>query len=148
MIHKLIFANIHNFIEQDDTAHLPPIVYRIQTKCRMYTINHPMTQEEAHLALSFMDDPKFKEIVDREVSFIIVALELMRLYIEKVDNATTLNINKGKLLMSYRIFVEGMLTLKQIDRERYEEKRKTIDDSKDMALALFSYIYNKLEKYE
>jgi len=146
MIHKLILANIANFIEQDDTAHLPPIAYRLKSKCRMYTINHPMAKEEAKIALSFEDDPKFIAIIDREISFIIVALELMRLYIEKVDNATNLNINRGKLLMSYRVFVKGMLKLKQIDKEKYEEKKAIIDDSKEMALLLFSYIYSKLER--
>jgi len=89
---------------------------------------------------------KLKKI---DVSFVVYALELLRLWVTEVPKEHRKNIYLGvgnkKLLKGKSVFVVDMLKLKQRDEEKYKETREIIDVSTLTAKQFFFYMFEQLK---
>ena len=103
---------------------------------------------ESKLLQKLGKDPIVEKIKTVEVSFVVYAMELMRLWVLNVPREVRKNIYLGvsnkKLLLGRGHFVKTMLQLKQTDKESYTEKREIIDVSVLNAKHFFAFFENKL----
>ncbi len=84
-----------------------------------------------------------------EVSYVIYALELLRLWVTQVPREVRRNIHLGvgnkKLMMGKASFAIHLLKLKQQDMDTYKEKKKIIDESVKTARLFFHYMLEELQ---
>ncbi len=85
-----------------------------------------------------------------EISYVIYALTLLKLWVEQVPRNVRKNVYLGvsnkKLLKGRSHFAISMLKLKQTDEMKYKELRGIIDDSVLTAKKFFSYSMEHLVK--
>ena len=103
---------------------------------------------EAEYLQSFNGDQTLERIKRVEVSFIVYAMELLRLWVEHVPKEHRKHIYVGigeKHLKKGRAhFTMQMLELKMRDANTHKEKRQIIDDSVLSAKHYFNYFEEKL----
>ena len=115
---------------------------------RSFMVMGRFSKEEQKLLQELGEDPIMEKIKMTEVSFVVYALELMRLWVTEVPRKVRKNIYLGvsnkKLLLGRAYFVKTMLHLKQTDEESYKEKRQIIDDSVLNAKHFFAFFEERL----
>jgi len=103
--------------------------------------------EAKHLQ-SFNGDPTLERIKNQHISFVIYALELLRLWVERVPKEHRKHIYVGigeKHLKKGRASIAvQMLDLKLRDADIHKEKRQIVDESVLNAKHFFNYFEEKL----
>ena len=125
-----------------------PLHKNIVSGIRSYMTFGRFSKEESMLLQELGKDPIVENIKTVEVSFVVYAMELMRLWVLNVPREVRKNIYLGvsnkKLILGRGHFVKSMLHLKQRDEESYKEKREIIDASVLTAKHFFAFFESKL----
>jgi len=115
---------------------------------RSFMVMGRFSKEEQERLKILGEDTIMEKIKNKEVSFVVYALELMRLWVTEVPREVRKNLYLGvsnkKLLLGRAYFVKTMLHLKHTDEENYKEKRQIIDESVLNAKHFFSFFEDKL----
>ena len=104
------------------------------------------SKEEAELVIAIGKEPALKAITDTNISFVVFALEILKLWVELVDKKDRphLNISDKRLKTGRSKFVVSMLKLKTSDPEKYTELREIINDSVITAKKFIMYTHRRL----
>jgi len=101
------------------------------------------TQEEVKRLSEYNDDPELRKIVDGEYSFIVFAVELIKLWVENVPKEGRKSIHLGvsddKLKIGRAILTMDMLKLKMQNKDSHAEYRELINDSAIRAKRFYAY---------
>ncbi len=123
---------------------------RLISGIRAYQTMGRFSQEEAKLLQELGETETAKKIKQKEISFVVYALELMKLWIEEVPvqyrKSIYLGVSNKKLKLGRATFAMGMLRLKKEDKERYDNLKEIIDESVINAKHFFGYFQNELVK--
>ncbi len=107
---------------------------------------HRFDDEEARLMMELGKEPAMKAITEVHISYVILSLELLRLWVELVPKQyrPSLNISDKRLKTGRSFFVISMLRLKSADKEKHEELKEIIDDSVLTARKFIAYTHRRL----
>ena len=143
-----VVSQLENEIEDGDTE-LPTIAYRLYGQGKLWLRTHSFRDDETKLLLDMKDDDEFDTITMHEVSFLLFALELMRIYSERIKKKKMpmLNISDKKLLMGSKRYVMDMLKLKRRDKAKYDELKELFRTTEQVATELYEYMWNKITKH-
>ena len=127
-----------------------PLHKKIVSGIRSYMTFGRFRKEEAKLLQELGEDPIMQKIKAIEISFVIYALELLRLWVTEVPRKARksiyLGVSNKKLLMGRATFATTMIQMKRKDEDVYKEKREIIDSSVINAKHFFSFFEEKLVK--
>lgn len=94
------------------------------------------------------NDAKLNALKKQEISFIVYAMELIKLWLENVPIQHRKHIHLGvsnkKLRAGRAYFALLMLQQKQLDKNEYDKKKEIIDVSVITAKHFFSYMKERL----
>ena len=142
---KLILAaQVAYFMDKDKeefgTDYWLPWFFRLNANAKVYSKMRKILPEDLKCLNQIDNDVVFLMNKEKEVSYIIFVLELMRLYAENFPEKYfhNFNISKKKLLFGFRHYTIAMLNAKLKDRELYDEKKKIMEDSKKVALNTYN----------
>jgi len=145
LFNKIILFTAHTYFgEHKKEAKLPEKAKKIDTALNMFTKTTGFLPDEVKTIQSH--NKEVQEITRKEVSYIVFALHLLKLWSDKIPKSKRfLAINDKHLKYSKAMFTTEMLTIKHTNKEVYEEKKQIIDDSIKIAEDFFNYHYNKLK---
>ncbi len=137
-------ANIVKYLDLEisDGTPIPTPILKFKTMAWRYRQINDFSSEESKYLIALSEDPKFRKIIEQEVSFLVMVAEFIRLYIEEVpkDKRVQMNISDNKLKGGFRDYVKGMLVLKQVDPIKYKDKREIMDNTRTMAREFFWFL--------
>ena len=109
---------------------------------------NPFTQEQAMICLEFGNDPELDKIMQREVSFTIFTLELMKIWTMTVpkEKRPYLGVSDKHFKLGASEFWKPMLQLKKTNGYKHGLKKEIIADSKEVAEQFFKYHWEKLNE--
>jgi len=147
---KLVLYTCEAYITKsiEDELTIAPIHKNLQIAIRGYMIMGRFSPLEAKRIISLNKDEKLKAITEKNISFLVYVLELIKLWVDDVPkkHRPHLNISDKKLRVGRSLFAMGMLKLKQSDEDKYQELRDIIDVSVDVAREF--YEFNRLHLIE
>lgn len=150
LFNRLILFTVEAYIAraiEDGTTH-EDFHKKLVGGIRSFMVMGRFSKKESERLQKLGEDPIMEKIKNQEISFVVYALELMRLWVTEVPREVRKNIYLGvsnkKLLLGRAYFVKTMLHLKHTDEESYKEKRQIIDESVLNAKHFFSFFEEKL----
>ena len=153
-LNKIILFLVQDYIvsaqsqktKEGKQVQTPPQLTHLRASIAGFKKFHMFTIEEAEELSLIAKEEGLLEILDQDVSYIIVTMELMKLWTQTIPK------NKRPVLISDKHFKLGgsyfwnaMIYLKSEANDEYIEKKNTIDNSKKMANDFWEYHYNKLK---
>ncbi len=130
---------------------IPTPILKFNTMANQYRLINDYTPEERDHIIELGATEKFKEITNNEISYLIMVVEMTRLYIEEIPKKKRfpcLNVSDDKLRGGFREYTMGMLRLKKANPEDYTDKKEIMDNSRTMARELFWYLLTNLKGKE
>jgi hypothetical protein len=144
-----VLFTIHEYLETTikESKSVDDFVYQLRSTLAGYKSFHRLSADEAEILMNLGKDEVMMNIVDEEISFLIFALELLRIWTEFYPKSErpSLNISDKRFKGAVGAFVIPMLKLKQSDPERYDRMKPIITDSKMTAKKFFMYAEEKLK---
>ncbi len=127
-----------------------PLHKQIVDGVHSYLMVGKFSGEEAKMVLEMGDDEYLKNLKEIQISWVVYALELLRLWVTEIPHqdrkAIYLGVGNKKLKLGPGVFVMSMLNLKKEDKEKYEELSALIKESKITAKKFFMYTKNQIEE--
>jgi len=129
-------------------ADVPPILHKLEGAISVFKRNNQFSIAEAKQVLKIAQSDEITDIMSKEVSFMIFAFELMKIwvnYVPKVDRPL-LNISDKHFRLGGKIFYKQMIKMKRTDSDKHSDKTAIINDSIAVANEFFEYHVGKLVK--
>jgi len=147
---RLILFTVEAYISRalEEGLSKEPFHQKIVSGIRGYMTFGRFSKEEAELLQKLGEDPVMQRIKAQEISFVVYALVLLKLWVENVPREARkgiyLGISNKKLLMGHSAFAITMLQMKRQNEEMYKDKKQIINDSVKNASDFFSFFEEKL----
>ena len=142
-LNKIVLFISQDYIQKtvDDGALIPDIMYRLKSSIAGYKKFHMFSEQEAKDVLKLAKSEEIDGIMSKKVSFIVFAMELMKLWQKEVPKRYRphLNISDKHFKLGGKVFWKQMMALKHSDAEDYDHKSSVIDDSISVANKFFNY---------
>jgi hypothetical protein len=98
------------------------------------------SKDEAKHLIKLGDDPYMEKLKQAEISYVVYALELLKLWEADVDyKKSSIGIARSQLKAGRATFALDLIKLKRRDSEQYKETRQIIDDSVITAKKFYSF---------
>ena len=139
---KVVLFIVADYIHRTkQEAAVPPILHRLEGAIVVFKRGHQFSVPEAKQVLKIAQSDEISNIMNKEVSFMIFAFELMKLWVEYVpkEDRPLLNISDKHFKLGGRVFYRQMIKMKHSDAEKYEEKTNIINDSVQVASEFLDY---------
>ena len=148
LLNKVVLFICQDYIVRTvkDGSEVPPLLTRLSAAITGYKQFHMFSQDEAKIVLKLAKSDEITDIMNKEVSFIVFTMELMKLWITTVpkQNRPHLNISDKHFRLGGKVFWQQMMKLKQVDTTSYKHKTEVIDDSITVANEFFNYHVKEL----
>jgi len=143
------FIWVQNHIDKRD-GELPDICYKIKTAGYNSLHINRFSNEEAKLLEEITTSEEFNPIRNTDISLVVMALEVMRLWIEDVpkNKRPLININDKKLLRGKNEYLMYMLAVKKSNPDIYQEQKDIIETTSANAQRWYNHMKDKLAKGE
>jgi hypothetical protein len=144
-LNKLILFTVEAFMRNALKEGLSndPMHYKLVKGIDRYRVLCRFNKEQHDKILEFEKSAIVQKIKNEQMSHIVLALELMKQWVEQVPYHYRKNIALGvsnKALVKGRAaFALDMLELKSRDKERYTETRRIIDEAVVLGKHFFNY---------
>ncbi len=129
-----------------DGGQIPHKMKKLNGAITGYKKFHMFSAEEATIVIDVSKDPEIKEILARELSYVVFAMELMKQWIEDVPkrHRPHLNMSDKHFKLGGGHFWAEMLKLKQHNKGNYKHKMHVIDDSREIAQKFYEFHKRRL----
>jgi len=146
---KLVLFTAQAYFEaalKDGTSQ-DPFHKKIATAIEAWKMLRRFSSKEHKLVVDIGEHDYMQKIKNTEISFVVYALQLMKLWAEDADyRKSSINISKKRLRMGGATFAIDMLKLKQRDSEKHKELRAIIDQSVLNAKNFYYYTKEKISE--
>jgi len=146
---KLILFTAQAYFEaalKDGTTQ-EPLHKKIATAIEAWKMLRRFSAKERNLVVKIGEDEYMQKLKAEGVSFVVYALELIKLWADDADyRKSSINISKKRLRMGRATFAVEMLKLKQKDEEKHKELREIIDVSVLTAKNFYHYTKEKISE--
>ena len=147
-LNKVVLHTVDLYLERvrQDDMNLPPTLDRLRRGLVTQRMLNKFTPEEAEKVLEIGRDKEFKAIMDRDISFLIFALELMKVWTMSVpkDKRPILGVSDKHFKLGGDSLWQQMLLARSKAPEEYSEKKQVIVDSKEVAQGFFEHQWKEL----
>ena len=150
VFNKLILFTAESYLTNaiDEGLSAEPLHKSIVSGIRAYMSMGRFSKEEAKLMIKLGEHECIQNLTKTEISFVVYALELMKLYVDNVPReyrkSIHLGVSNSKLKMGRATFAVSMLKLKQRDIKQYNETKDIIDQSVLTAKKFFLYCEDEI----
>ena len=147
LLNKIVLFLVKDYIDRArEESTVPDILVRLSAQISGYRQFHMFSLEEANKVLEIAETKEIRDIMDEHVSYIIFALELMKLWTEAVPKKDRphLNISDKHFKLGGKYYWLAMIKLKKNDQDKYKETDATIEISRDTAKRLLEYHLKEL----
>ena len=147
LVHDYIVSAQSQKTKEGKQVEIPPQLVRLRASIAGFKKFHMFTIEEAEELTVIAKEDELLKILDQDVSYIIVAMELMKRWSESIpkNQRPALSVSDKHFKLGASHFWQAMIYLKEHANEEYLAKKETIDNSKKMANEFWDYHYNKLK---
>jgi len=149
LFNRLVLAHcwlwIQKHIDDEDKLYTPDFAYRLKTAGYNSRAIHGFHSEEIDLLDELGKEPEFEKITKGEISLLVMALELAKIWAEDIpkDQRPNINISDKKLLVGKKHYVMELLNMRVKGAKNYDDQKAIVEDT-----ALHSKIwYNYVNKY-
>lgn len=150
MFNNVLLRHVLQYIdtEKKEDNHIPDIAHKIRLQAFYFKAINNFTDEEIKQLMEIGEEEEFIWIKNKEISLIVMALELMKLWVDIVpkENRPVFNISDKKLTMGKNHYILGLIDLKHREPELYKEKKEIVESTAAHAKVWFSYMTDKLVK--
>jgi len=146
-LNKIVLFVVQDYLQRTaEETELPPILYRLKASIEGYKKFHMFSLKEATEVLKISEEDELLSIMDKEVSFLVFAMEVMKVWTEDIPKKDRphLNIADKHFKLGGRHFFKQMLVLKKTDIEEYKDKKEIISTSIDVANEFYQYHKERL----
>ncbi len=143
LLNKIVLFICQDYIvrTQKDGGEIPPILSRLNGSITGFKQFHMFSIEEAKKVLLIAKEKDLLDIMDKEVSFLVFVMEVMKLWTQDIpkQNRPHLNISDKHFKLGGKMFWKQMMYLKKTDKENYIDKQDIIDTSIEVANEFYTY---------
>jgi len=145
LLNRAVLAQCYLWIDNhtnERDGELPDICYKIRTAGYNSLHINRFSQEEADMLKELTSKDEFKHIREVDISLIVMALEVMKKWIEDVPKKDRpfININDKKLLFGQNSYFKYMIAVKQKNPEIYQNQKDIMTTTSVNAQLWYSYI--------
>ncbi len=151
ILNKITLFIVSDYIEhsKEGESKIPEVLTRLNASIAGYKKFHMFTLEEAKVVTEIAKEDGLTKIMEEHISYIIFAMELMKLWVNNIPKKQRpILISDKHLKLGGRYFFLSMMSLKRDDKDEYDRKSEIIDTSIRVANDFWSYHYSKLEGEE
>jgi len=151
LFNKVVNASLLQWIDthrKNNDGEVPDILMRVRTQAFNTKALNEFTDEEVDILKQIETDPEFMGIKAEEISYLVHALIVLKLWVEDIpkNKRPRYNINEGKMKIGKAAYLKHMLLAKKHDPSLYASEKGIIDDTEDAAYKWFEYFKNQLIK--
>ena len=143
LLNKITLFVCQDYIKKsrDDNGTVPPVLSRLDGSITGYKAFHMFSVLEAKEVLRIASKDEIKTIMEKEVSFIVFVMEVMKIWTQTVPKKDRphLNISDKQFKLGGRIYWQQMMALKKVDVDKYDHKTDVIDDSIKVAREFMNF---------
>jgi len=139
---------IQNHIDERSGGDIPDICYRIKTAGFNSLHINRFSHEEAKILETITKSEEFAHIKETNISLIVMPLEVMRLYVERIprDKRPIINISDKKLLRGKNEYFPYMIAIRKANPEMYKKQKDIIETTVANASAWYDHMSKHLIK--
>ena len=151
LFNSFVSASILQWIDshtKNDDGIVPPILKEVRTKCYYHKALYPFTDEEIDIFQAIDKEPRFQELKAVEISYLIMALAVLKLWIKDIpkDKRQVMNIADRRMSIGSAHYAMHMLKAKQLAPELYASEKSIIRNTNTHSVEWYEYFKNKLVK--
>lgn len=151
MLNRTILAQVYIWIKdhtEKKEGHIPDICHRIKTAGYNSAMINQFNEAERNMLKELTQTKEFEEIKKVDISTIVMALEVMKIWIKDIskNERPLINISDKKLLMGKNLYTIYMLKCKKENRKLYDDQKDIIENSASHAQRWYDYMKNYLVK--
>jgi len=152
VFNKLILFQVEAYLARaiEDGMTKEDIHMKLISGIRSYMTMGRFSAAEAKLLEELGETPTAKHIKEQQISFVVYAMELIKLWVENVPlqyrKSIYLGVGNKKLRAGRAYFALLMLKQKMADKKKYDELRVIIDSSVVTAKRFYMYFEKELVK--
>lgn len=149
LFNKVVLASIHQWVsthQKKNDGKVPDILLKLSTKGFNMKAVTGFENDEVKKLKAVETDPEFMGIKAKEISYLIHALVVLKLWIEDIPKRERplLNISDDKMILGKAVYFKHMLLAKQVDPELYASEKLIIDETVEAAELWYKYFKKEL----
>jgi len=146
---KVVMTSIWQWVDthqKRNDGNVPEVLLKMKTKGYNMKVINGFSDDEVKKLKSIETDPVFMGIKATKISYLVHALVVLKLWVEKIPkkDRPVLNISDKKLIKGKAEYAVHMLLAKKLKPELYADEKKIIDETEDAAKKWFQYFYDQL----
>ena len=140
---RFVLAHIHlwasNHIAKGE--HTPEFCYRLRTAGHQSQTLRYFNPEEGKVITKLGEEKDFLEIKQKEISLIVMALEVARIWVEDRPKSERPNIgiSDKKMIMGKNHYFRYLMNMKRKDKDIYNEQKELIEETSSHAIKWYNY---------
>ncbi len=151
LLNRAVLAQCFLWVENHTEARdgeLPNICYKIRTAGHNSLHINRFSREEAELLKEITQSEAFKLIKETDISLIVMALEVMKIWVTDIpkENRPIINISDRKLLMGKNTYFAYMISVKKTNPKMYEDQKEIIERTATNSLLWYNHLKERLVK--
>lgn len=151
MLNRTVLAQTFLWIKdhtEKKEGHIPDICHRIKTAGYNSAMINQFDKDERNMLRTITQTDEFEEIKKVDISMIVMALEVMKLWVLDIPKKKRplINISDKKLMMGKNLYTIYMLKCKKENREMYDQQKEIITSSAEHARIWYNYMRSSLVK--
>ena len=138
----LILFTVMETLGKEVTANVTtsPFHKKIVGRLKAWSTMRRFSQDEATKLIKLGDDPYMETLKKEEISYVVYALELLKLWEADEDyKKSAIGITRAQLKAGRAVFALDMIKLKKRDSDKYAETKTIIDTSVVTAKKFYSF---------
>ena len=138
-INRIVLSHINLWIQQhidNKDGDLPEICHKLRSAGYASRVINGFSDDEVKVLMAIEKDSEFIPIKDKEISLVIMALEVMKQHVGSVPKELrrpSIHISDKKLLQGKGAYAMDMLKTKISNKEMYGRQKEVIDSTAEHA---------------
>ena len=145
-LHRIVLVHCWAWLDQhvkDKNVDMPTLCYKLKSAGYACKAINGFDDNEAEVLKAIALDKEFEPIKKKEISLVVMALEVMKEHVTKMPKEfrkPIVNISDSKLKAGKGVYAMHMLKAKKIKPELYEEQKEVILDTEQHAKIWYKWM--------
>jgi hypothetical protein len=153
LLNRIVLAHMWAWLNQhveNKDADMPDICYKLKSAGFASRAINGFDEQEINMLDDLSKDEKFIPIKDKEISLVIMALEVMKYHVENTEPALRtpkINISDRKLKLGKAAYTMDMLEAKKTAPDVYKRQKEIIGSTAEHAKVWYDFIKDYIMSY-
>ena len=152
LFNRFILAHLHLWVskstDDESITYTPEFAYRLRTAGFNSKAINGFNDSEVDLIKKLGVDPDFEELKKKEISLLVMALQIAKLWTEDIpkEDRPNINISDKKMIVGKKHYVMELLKMKVKGSSIYDDQKAIVEETAVHALLWYNYVHKYIQE--